>query len=499
MSNPNQLFKKLTMAIIASFVVFATLAGFWLYAGNTSARAGSPPPDLPQFDGTSVTQVFPLGHSPERTAAPAPRFTNAGWEVIFDEDWESGFDNDVWLTLDRNGGTGGEYKWGVREVENPLGGGTQSAWSIGGGLDGQNLDVETDGYPGQADSWLIAGPIDLSEAFEAELSFNYWFEADTGDVFAVLVSSDGITWEGKQTDDGGTGQWLGRNYSLDTYLGQPAVYLAFQFASNENGDNNKRAAFVDDIEVRANYGSVQYLPHVQVQPTPTPTLTPSPTPTIPSSGPFVDNFTNNISGWEARRARNGAIYALNHRGDTDGGRQGVMEMILDTEDGFVIASPLIAAKEPPYNIEFYAKLKEPADRHMYGAVFGADWNGGNCAAPSSPNCFNRYYELRVQYRDFEGKRFQELKLKRIDSHDANGEPVGPTLIDFKKGGNVGTDDWIEIDILVAADGRMRISWNDKFIGEAQDDELISQPYFGLLLITKENDDARVKFDYIKID
>src|SRR5690606_35280186 len=113
----------------------------------------------------------------------------------------------------------------------------------------------TDGYPGQADSWLIAGPIDLSEAFDAELSFNYWFEADTGDVFAVLVSSDGITWEGKQTDDGGTGQWLGRNYSLDTYLGQPAVYLAFQFASNENGDNNKRAAFVDDIEVRANYGS----------------------------------------------------------------------------------------------------------------------------------------------------------------------------------------------------------------------------------------------------
>jgi hypothetical protein len=136
---------------------------------------------------------------------------------------------------------------------------------------------------------------------------------------------------------------------------------------------------------------------------------------------------------------------------------------------------------------------------MYGVVFGADWNGGACAAPSSPNCFTRYYELRVGYRDFTGTPFQEVKLKRIDSHDANGEPLGPTLIDWKKGGNVGTDDWIEIDVHVSADGKIAVSWNGKFIAEAQDASLIGQPYFGLMLITKDNDDARVKYDYIKID
>lgn len=500
MTEQTKLHRRFAMVAIASFVLFAAIAGLWLRAGNTSARAGSPPPDLPQFDGTSITEIFPVDQPASLSAAPRAKATLAGWEAIFGEDWEGGFDGDIWLTYDRNGAQDGEYKWGVREVENTLGGGTQSAWSIGGGQDGQNLDVESDGYPGGVDSWLIAGPFDLTDAYDAELSFNYWFEADAGDVFAVLVSLDGITWDGKQTDDGGAGQWLGRNYSLDTYVGQPTVYLAFHFASDENGDKNKLAAFVDDIVIRANYGSMQYLPHVQVQPTPTPTLTPTATPTAtPPSGAFTDNFTNNISGWEARRARNGASYALTHRGDDDGGRQGVMQIELNSEDGFVIVSPLVAAKAPPYTIEFYAKLKEPADRHMYGAVFGADWNGGNCTAPSSPNCFNRYYELRVQYRDFGGQRFQELKLKRIDSHDANGEPVGPTLIDFKKGGNVGTDDWVEIDIYVAADGRMRLSWNDKFIAETRDDTLLSQPYFGLLLITKENDDARVKFDYIKID
>jgi hypothetical protein len=229
-------------------------------------------------------------------------------------------------------------------------------------------------------------------------------------------------------------------------------------------------------------------------------LTPTPTPTAtPPSGNFTDQFTDDIAGWEARRARDGAVYSFSHRGDTDGGRQGFLEMIVTSDDDFLIVSPLVPAKEPPYNIEIYGKLKEPRDRHMYGLVFGADWNGGACAAPASPNCFTRYYELRVGYRDFGGQRFQELKLKRIDGHDSNGEPFGPTLFDWIKGGNVGTDDWVEIDVFISANGTMSVSWNGKFIAQATDATLIDQPYFGLLLITKENGDARVKYDYIKID
>jgi hypothetical protein len=265
-----------------------------------------------------------------------------------------------------------------------------------------------------------------------------------------------------------------------------------------------RAGSSQSVALNVDSDPVQYLPHIQLQPSPTPTatVTPSPTPTptaTPPPGVFNETFTDDIAGWEARRAREGASYSIAHRSDSDGGRQGQLEITLTTQDDFVIVSPLIPAKSPPYNIEFLAKLKDPRDRHMYGLVFGADWNGGACAAPSSPNCFTRYYELRVGYRDFGGQRFQEVKLKRIDTHNGEGEPEGPTLIDWKKGGNVGTDDWIEIDVYVQADGKIAVSWNGKFIAETQDASLIGQPYFGLMLITKENDDARVKYDYIKID
>lgn len=507
MNSHNLLRRRTAIPIITALVLFAVLAAIWLRAGQTAASAGNPPPDQPQFDGLAVIESLPVIGATERPASLPALPLASGWEVIFSEDWETGFDDDVWLTLDRNGVQNGEYKWGVREVDNPLGGGAQSAWSIGGGQDGQNHGLN-DGYPGNVDSWLIYGPVDMSQALDAELSFNYWFQADAGDEFSVLVSSDGTNWEGKQTDNGGAGEWFGRNYSLETYAGQPAVYFAFRFASNENGDANKMAAFVDDIELRADYGSKQYLPHIQVMPsptatatvTPTPTATPTVTPTTtPPSGNFTENFTNGISGWEARRISNGTGYTLNHRNDTDGGRQGQLEIIVSNNEGLVIVSPLVAAKAPPYNIEFYAKLKEPEDLDTYGLAFGGDWNGGACNAPSSPNCFNRYYELRVQYRNFSDQRFQEIRLRRIDSHGSSGEPIGTTLIDWKKGGNIGPDDWVEIDVNVTSSGKIRISWNGKFIAEAQDSTLLSQPYFGLTLITNGKNNARVKYDYIKID
>jgi hypothetical protein len=489
---------------VASFSVLAlvaiVLAVFSLQIG--AGRLDSPPPDLPQFEGIPVREQFAI--DPFEAIVQRRSSIQSGWIILLDEDWEDGFDSGLWLTIDRDGSQHGDYRWGVREFDNPIGGGSQSAWSIGSGQNGQNLDPAINGYPARADSWLIHGPMDLTNAVKAELSFNYTFEADAGDEFSVLISSNGVDWVGKQTAEGGPGEWESRNYSLDEYAGQSGIYLAFRFTSNEDGNNKKHAAFVDDIVVRGNFGNKQYLPHVQVQPSPTPTplptATPTPTPTPPPpADTYLDEFTNDINGWEARRMRNGTSYSFQHRDDVDGGRQGFLETTVNNAEGFVILSPLVPIKNPPYNIEFYAKLKDTKDRHMYGVVFGADWNGQTCATPSSPNCFTRYYELRVQYRDLSGNRFQELKLKRIDGHDGDGEPFGPTLIDWTRGGTVGPDDWAEIDVNVDSDGTIRIYWNDKFIAQAKDTSLLNQQYFGLLLITKENGDARVKFDYIKVD
>src|SRR5690606_22007103 len=107
MTEQTNLHRRFATAAIASFVLFAALAGLWLGAGNTSARAGSPPPDLPQFDGTSITEIFPVGQPAASSVAPRAKATLAGWEAIFGEDWEAGFDGDIWLTYDRNGAQDG--------------------------------------------------------------------------------------------------------------------------------------------------------------------------------------------------------------------------------------------------------------------------------------------------------------------------------------------------------------------------------------------------------
>ena len=58
---------------------------------------------------------------------------------------------------------------------------------------------------------------------------------------------------------------------------------------------------------------------------------------------------------------------------------------------------------------------------------------------------------------------------------------------------------MEIDIYVQANGIMTLYWNGKYIAEIQDNSYVNQPYFGLMLVTRQNGNARVKYDYIKID
>lgn len=503
--------RAILVTIATTAVLFLAVFMLWLRPGTSADRTGAPPPDLPAFEGEAVTVQFTSNELLVKVVQPTAA-DQVGWTVVLSEDWEDGFDDEKWTTIDEDGTANGEYKWATRPFANSAGGGERSAWAIGGGEDGGPLDPDSDGYPDDVKSWLMVGPLDMSDAVDAELTFDYWFEADADDTFSVLASTDGSNWAGKEEFSGGTGTWLGRTFALTEYAGAPQLYLAFRFYSDESGDPNKPGLFVDNIELHLNLRNKGYLPIIEYAFTPTftpsptatslPTSTPPPTPTatpIPGGADYRDDFTSSINTWAIRRGTNGGSFSVQHRGDTDGGRQGFLETEVFSDDSYVIVSPLVQSTAPPYNIEFYAKLKDPQDRHMYGIVFGGDWNGQACDTANPANCLTRYYELRVQYRDFSGQRFQEVKLVRVDGHDANNEPFGPILIDWKKGGNVGTDDWIEIDVIVEGDGRMAVSFNDQFIAEARDATLINNRYFGLMLITRENDGARVKFDYIKVD
>jgi hypothetical protein len=179
--------RAILVTIGTTAVLFFALVTLWLRPGTSADRTGSPPPDLPAFEGEAVTVQFDgsalVGRPAQITAA-----NQEGWTPVLTEDWEDGFDTDKWVTIDGNGTTNGEYKWDTRPFENTINNESQlSAWGIGGGADGESLDPEDDSYPANVQSWLMYGPVDMSDAVDAQLTFNYWFEADADDSFSVLV------------------------------------------------------------------------------------------------------------------------------------------------------------------------------------------------------------------------------------------------------------------------------------------------------------------------
>lgn len=116
------------------------------------------------------------------------------WSIELDEDWEAGISEDLWINIDRDGAVNGDYRWGTRPITNPQSGGRQSAWATGGGEDGSRLDPAVDGYPGNVDSWLIYGPMNMIRINDATLSFNYLFDASSGTRLQLLISRDGVAW-----------------------------------------------------------------------------------------------------------------------------------------------------------------------------------------------------------------------------------------------------------------------------------------------------------------
>ena len=68
------------------------LALLWLWPSDTAARAGSPPPDNPQFTGQAVSESFPLAALSGQPAAQPPA-APTDWMILLEEDWEDGLNS----------------------------------------------------------------------------------------------------------------------------------------------------------------------------------------------------------------------------------------------------------------------------------------------------------------------------------------------------------------------------------------------------------------------
>ncbi len=229
--------------------------------------------------------------------AEPQQFTD-GWQPLFSDHFEADFPG-PWIVTDTSTLDGGEYLWGAESITytSPLSG----VWAVGGGAQGSLLDPSTDTYTNNVSSWLVYGPLDLSDVWNARVEFNWWLDTAPGDwlQWCIVTDPDNLEQECQGTSvSGRIGTWVGGMISLKQYArSSTPLWVVFHFASDDDGDVG-RGAFLDDVVVEGDYGYHFALPLIRWDATPTPTPTPTP-------AYYYDNFDDDSSGWPDDR---GPIY-----------------------------------------------------------------------------------------------------------------------------------------------------------------------------------------------
>ena len=264
-----------TLAIAAVFLTLALL--------RSSAIAGVGRYTAPRNLGTGAA----LGWA-SRAATPSITSAEEGWQTIFREIFTGDITSRWSIT---NGAAATSYGWGTSTYTYHDGG--RSAWCAGA-VTGTYL--YTDGM----DTWLVSEPIELNptggRVWDAEVSFEWWLDADRGAegaagfrtvdairrVQSLPRSGDWLGWGlAREATDDGTGWvpagpwtyvsgetsgWTQAWMGLDSYLDgtqdlTSTVRIGFRFVSDDDGRVG-RGAFVDDVVLRANRGYQVALPLV---------------------------------------------------------------------------------------------------------------------------------------------------------------------------------------------------------------------------------------------
>jgi hypothetical protein len=493
---------------LLALVAFWSL-GRWLDRSVTTASAGSPPPNRPLFEGEPFTARINRPALTSR-ATVGPNDIHGGWNSVYTETFESGISPVYWDVFDQDGTENGEYKWGIETYTNTTPGGSYSAWAIGDGFNGGQLDPATDGYAPNTDSWLVYGPINMTDATDGAVLLDYWLQSEVGDAFGVAVSTDGSNYQGLLDTSGGSGSWSNVMYNLDSYIGESAVYIAFTFESDGSANpGNLKGAFLDQVVIMVQYPLNLYLPYVALgmtpTHTPTPTAQPTATPTATATAApitYVDTFENPNSGWAIRRQNTDApSNAVAYTG-------GKLQVDVTKVGDYAIVAPMIAATNGGYNIETQARFISPADQHGYGIVFAGDWNGSTCPNGSYNSCFNQYYWLEVRWLAGGGNPLLVFRVRKIESHSgSDNTPVGPTLINWTEvrtvnGQPVDPNAINEWDVRYESDGDIKIYVKNVQVGVVRDTSYLNNRYFGLTTSTlseaTSNPNAKVQFEYISV-
>lgn len=235
-------------ACIASFLVGLLITG--AFGQSTAKRVKPKMPTVQRrlpVTATGRELKAVTWHSALPIAENTSASTHQQWVTLLSENFESGFpetnnwrllwDPDVRYTWDDDG-----FK--------PHSG-ARSAWCAGRSDSPQfpDLDPATDDYPNNLNAWMAWGPFNLADAIGAELQFWYWNDSEEGyDFFSVGGSLDNNDYFFQVELSGNSNGWQFMNFNLNSLSGQPQVWIAFKFFSDDTV--NAKGVFVDDIVLR---------------------------------------------------------------------------------------------------------------------------------------------------------------------------------------------------------------------------------------------------------
>ncbi|MDD2695803.1 MAG: proprotein convertase P-domain-containing protein, partial [Anaerolineales bacterium] len=196
-------------------------------------------PGVVVSEGFDEDKILSPGETPEATLESVDN-----WQTIESETYEGAFPLYGWEVLDDYPDDGKEYKWDDDDYRPHTG-----AWAAWPANEGANrLDPATSDYPPYMSSWMIYGPIDLSDATTAEVSFWLWQEIETNyDHLFFGVSHDHYgTYSGSMWD--GFVDWEEQSISLDDYIGDASVWIGWRFYSDDTVQYE--GPWVDDVLIR---------------------------------------------------------------------------------------------------------------------------------------------------------------------------------------------------------------------------------------------------------
>jgi hypothetical protein len=190
----------------------------------------------------------------------------------------------------------------------------------------------------------------------------------------------------------------------------------------------------------------------------------------------------------------------------DGDNAGNFIIVVADRWDWMIASPLQAAPEPPYVVEYRARVHDASNLVSGGTVFGGDWNFDDCPefgnVYQTDNCFNHFYNFNYIHYGAMKLLFEQVDellwcpgcggspIKRLGDK-SNWREIDPIF------GNSSARDWHTYRVEVRNDG-LYLSIDGEFEGQFGSPAYVNDPFFGVFASTDEYKPSIWFYDYFTV-